>query len=246
MNIEGAHAIVTGGSRGLGKAIALSLSNRGAAVSITYKSDKAAAAEVGDLISARGGKCNVVQLDLISEASIENFAHCLAEFQEPDILVNNGGELRRPGSWDKLVGSDLDATISGNLTGHLRVIQKIVPSMERRGGVVINIASAYGLTGSAGVTAYAAAKAGLVSVTSGLARELGPKNIRVNSLAPGNFDTTMTHGASPEFKERVLSTIPLGRFGRPEEIGHAVVFLVEADYVTGHVLVLDGGQMLNM
>ncbi|GAA2661997.1 SDR family NAD(P)-dependent oxidoreductase [Streptomyces vastus] len=246
MDIEGAHAVVTGGSRGLGRAIALSLADRGATVSITYKSDKEAAAEVGDLVVARGGKCNIIQLDLLSESSIENFARRVAELQEPDILVNNGGELRRPGSWDKLLGSDLDATIAANVTGHIRVMQKIVPSMERRGGVVVNITSAYGLAGSAGVTAYAAAKAGLVSVTSGLARELGSKNIRVNAVAPGNFDTAMTRGASPEFKERVLSMIPLGRFGRPEEIGHAVVFLAEADYVTGHVLVVDGGQLLHM
>lgn len=246
MEVSGSHVLVTGGSRGIGKATALYLGKRGANVVITYRSNEAEAKRVMEEISASSGSCSIFQLDLGSEASIQEFTAGVLQLGSLDVIVNNAGEIPRPGNWDLLRGADLDRTIAANLTGHIRVLQGLVPRMQEHGGLIVNIVSTYAMTGAGAVMAYTAAKAGMIAVTHSLARDLGASKIRVNAIAPGNFATAMADEAGPGFVGWVESTAPLGRLGRPDEIGHGVAYLMQAEYVTGHTLVIDGGHILNM
>jgi NAD(P)-dependent dehydrogenase (short-subunit alcohol dehydrogenase family) len=162
-------------------------------------------------------------------------------------LVNNAGDILRPGAWDEQSDEDLERTIYMHLVGPIRLIRGLAPKMAEDGyGRIINIASTYGITGAAAVLSYTAAKAGLISVTYSMARELGSSGITVNAIAPGNFDTAMTESAGPDMKEWAISTTPLARLGEPSEVAHAMRYLLDAEFVTGTVLVVDGGQLLNV
>jgi NAD(P)-dependent dehydrogenase (short-subunit alcohol dehydrogenase family) len=246
MELSTQAAVVTGGSRGLGAAIVRHLAKLGMDVLFTYKERVSAAEAIRKEAASFGRQVEALRLDIEDEAGVQALQDRVRAWRNPFLLVNNAGEVLRPGSWDELKGSALERTIGANLTGHIRVTQALAPLLLRPGGAIINISSTYAFIGAGPVMAYTAAKAGMHAVTYSLARELGREGIRVNAIAPGNFNTDMATEAGQEFVEWVQRTVPLGRLGEPEEIAHAVEFLARAEYVTGHILVIDGGHLLNV
>lgn len=245
---KGKVALVTGGSRGLGFAICQSLGRLGCRIAVNYWQDhEQAAAAVATLREAKVD-CASFPADVGSAQELGELRERVESRLGPvSILVNNAGHIARPGGWSELRGEALRRTIDTNLTGVILSIQEFVPVMvDARWGRVVNISSTYAITGAAAVMAYTAAKAGVVAITYGMAREVGSAGVTVNAIAPGNFATQMADDAGPEFKKWVESTAPVGRLGNPEEIGEAAAFLVQNPYITGHVLVVDGGHILNM
>ena len=237
-------AVVTGGSRGIGRAIALRLAEEGAYIAILFAGNETAAAETVSAIESLGRRakaycCDVADFEKTKQAA----ADILADFGAVDILVNNAGITK-----DCLVlqmdENKFDAVIDINLKGAFHMIKHLyAPMMRRRKGRIINISSVIGLSGNAGQANYASAKAGLIGLTKSVAKELAGRNITCNAVAPGFIDTDMT-GAMPEkAKEAVLGTIPMKRPGLPEDIAAAVAFLAgkDAGYITGTVLQVDGG-----
>jgi 3-oxoacyl-[acyl-carrier protein] reductase len=248
IDISNRVAFVTGASRGLGRAIAIELGRAGCDVAVGYLKNKAAAEVVASAIQQLGRRATAVQIDVSSVSSVTQAKDCISQrLGPPSILINNAGDIPRPGTWNELVGEDLDRTLGVNLKGPILCIQSFAPSMiEARFGRIVNISSTYAITGAAAVMAYTAAKAGVIAVTSSLAREFGKHGITVNAVAPGNFLTDMAEDAGEGFKQWVRDTAPLGRLGDPEELAEATVFLVRHPYITGHNLVVDGGHILNM
>ncbi len=247
MSLQDKVAIVTGASRGIGRAIALDLARRGAAVVVNYKSSAAAAQEVVDTITVAGGRAIAVQADVsrMDEASALIKA-ALDTFGKLDILVNNAGTTR-----DTLLMTmseeDWDAVINADLKSVFNCCKAAIkPMIRARGGRIINISSVVGLAGQGGQTNYAAAKAGVIGFTKSLAKELGSRNITVNAVAPGFIPTALTEVLTEEQKQAVLKMTPLGRFGKPEEVAYAVSFLAsdEAAFITGAVLSVDGGLVM--
>lgn len=248
MILEGKLALVTGSSRGLGRASAIALANQGCVIAVNYLKNKNEASQVVELIRQNGGKAESFQADVSKEMDVKSLSSNIKKrLGDVDILVNNGASIPRPGNWDLLGGKDLEYTIAVNLTSVIHCIREFAPAMIKKNeGRIINIASTYAIPGAAAVLAYTAAKAGVISVTRSMARELGKYNITVNAIAPGNFDTALAVEAGEGFAEWAASTTPLGRLGKPEEIGEAVVALVKSNFITGDVLVVDGGQLLNI
>lgn len=240
-------AIVTGGSRGIGKAIALELAKRGATVVVNYVSSETGAQEVVDLIKADGGEALSVKAD-VSDYS-QAFAlinTTIEEFGKIDILVNNAGITR-----DTLImmmsEEDWDDVQRINLKGNFNCSKAAVKHMMRkRYGRIINITSVSGQMGNAGQTNYSASKAGQIGFTKALAREIAPRNITVNAVAAGFVETDIWDGVPEEIREGMLDIIPLKRKGEPEEIAYAVAFLAsdEAAYITGQCLAIDGGMAM--
>lgn len=240
-------ALVTGSSRGLGRAMAMELGRRGAHVFVNYKSNQEAAQATAKEIEALGGSATVVQGDVGLADDTGRLVSVVSEESGVDILVNNGGAILRPGAWNEQSDADLVSTINMHLVGPLRLVRALAPAMADRGfGRIVNITSTYGITGAAPVLAYTAAKAALISMTYAMARELGAAGVTVNAIAPGNIDTAMTESAGPDVKDWAISTTPVGRLGYPDEVAHALGYFLENPFVTGHVLVVDGGQILNM
>ena len=246
--LKGKVALVTGASRGLGAAIAIALAKDGCAVAVNYKERQQKAAQVVSQIEALGVRARAFCCDVTKAGEVTALRHAIEEWAGPvDVLVNNAGFIERPGDWLSLDPEGIKSTIDANLTSVLYTMKEFAPSMGERGfGRIVNITSTYALTGAASVLAYTAAKAAVIPITYAMARELGSKGVTVNAVAPGNIDTDMSTEAGPEFIQWVKDTAPLGRLGKPEEIGEAVSFLVKADYISGHVLVVDGGHLLNM
>ncbi|MBC7250925.1 MAG: 3-oxoacyl-[acyl-carrier-protein] reductase [Anaerolineae bacterium] len=240
-------AVVTGSSRGIGRAIALELARRGAKVVVNYRSNQAAAQEVVDLIQAGGGEAIAVQADVSVQAEAQALIKtALNTFGRLDILVNNAGTTR-----DNLIAmmkeEDWDVVINTNLKGAFNCCKAAIrPMMKQRYGRIVNITSVAGLAGNAGQTNYSAAKAGLIGFTKSLAKEVGPRHITVNAVAPGFIPTDLTADLPPELVQKGLEMTPLGRAGTPEDIAYAVAFLVsdEASYITGQVLSVDGGLVM--
>lgn len=241
-------ALVTGSSRGLGRAMAVELAKPGGHIVVHYNNDADSAKETAHLIEERGGSCTLMSADLSRRDELETLVQKLEQLQlEVDVLVNNAGAIIRPASWNELSDDDLDRTIDLNLLAPMRLIRAFAPGMIERGfGRIINVTSTYAMTGAAPVFAYTAAKAGIISVTYSMARELGPHGITVNAIAPGNIDTEMTASAGADTVAWAISTTPLARLGTPTEVAGALRYLVDSEFVTGHILVLDGGQLLNM
>jgi 3-oxoacyl-[acyl-carrier protein] reductase len=248
MDLNNKLALVTGSSRGLGRATALALAREGANVLINYLSRADKATEVVSAIREMGRESEAFRADVSDSRSVFQMADSIwAKYGSLDILVNNAGTIIRPGNWDVLEGAELGRTIDINLKGAIYCLQAFVPKMkEQQSGRIINVTSTYAITGATAVMAYTCAKAGIISLTYAMARELGQFGITVNAVAPGNFDTDLAKTSGDAVNEWAISTTPLGRLGHPEEIGEAVVYLAKADFVTGHVLVVDGGQLLNM
>ena len=236
-------ALITGASRGIGKACALALSAAGIRVALAARNVEQLN-ELAAHLRAQDREAFVVALDLADPASIKQAAVTVAkDFGRIDILVNNAG-ITKDGLALRMKKDDWDVVLTTNLTGAFLMSQQVLQGMMReRWGRIINISSVVAEMGNPGQTNYVASKAGLIGLTKSLAQEMGSRNITVNAVAPGFIETDMTHGLSPELKEKMLANIPLRRMGQPEDIAAAVVFLASdaASYITGHVLDVNGG-----
>lgn len=240
-------ALVTGASRGIGKAIAHALGKQGATV-IGTATTEAGAKNISASLEAASIKGRGMVLNV---ADTDSTTHCLKqvidEFGAPDILVNNAG-ITRDGLLMKMKDDQWDEIINTNLNSIFRMSKAVIrPMMKKRTGRIINISSVVGATGNPGQTNYAAAKAGLVGFSKSLAREIGSRNITVNTVAPGFIDTDMTRELSEQQKDSLTSQIPLGRLGRPDEIAAAVLFLASpsAAYITGETIHVNGGMYMH-
>lgn len=240
-------AVVTGGSRGIGRAIAVSLAAEGAKVAVIYAGNAAAAEETLSLIKEQGGEAVAMQCDVADDAAVSDMINAVKEqFGSVDILVNNAG-ITRDGLLMRMKEGDWQAVLDTNLTGAFHCTKAVTKlMMKQRSGAIINITSVVGQTGNAGQANYAAAKAGMIGFTKSVAKELASRGIRVNAVAPGCIDTDMTAVLSDAVKEDMLKSIPLGRVAQPEEVAKAVVFLASdnASYITGQVLNVDGGMVM--
>ncbi|MFZ5445570.1 MAG: 3-oxoacyl-[acyl-carrier-protein] reductase [Myxococcota bacterium] len=240
-------ALVTGGSRGIGRAIALELGRRGATVVISYAGNEAAATETVKAISDAGGKAKAIRFDVAdSEACSKAVEDVVKEFTRLDVLVNNAG-VAIDGLLMRFKDEDWDKTLDTNLKGAFALMRAASrPMMKQRGGAIVNVSSIVGEMGNAGQAAYAASKAGLIGLTKSIAKELASRNIRVNAVTPGFITTDMTNALSADLKERMAAAIPLARIGNAEEVAAAVAFLASdaASYITGEVLKVNGGMYM--
>ena len=246
MSLDGKVALVTGASRGIGRAAAVALAAAGAQVAVNFVSRRDAALEVEREIQASGRESLLVQADVAARQDVERMiSHVLDHFGQIDILVNNA-TLHRGGKVHRLLESDWESVMDSCLRGAFHCCQLVVPHMTaRQSGRIINVSSIMGRIGWPGDTAYGTAKAGLVGFTRSLAKEVAPHGITANVVMPGYIDTDMTSALTPRSKELMVSRIPLGRAGQPEEVAEIVTFLASrAAYVTGAVYVVDGGMSL--
>ncbi|MBM6868808.1 3-oxoacyl-[acyl-carrier-protein] reductase [Collinsella tanakaei] len=246
MDLSGKTAIVTGGSRGIGRAICLELAHRGANIVFSYAGNKAAADETVALLEEAGATARAVQGDVTSADAAKELVDAAKELGGVDILVNNAGITR-----DKLAArmseEDFDAVIATNLKGAFLMTKAVLrPMMRAKSGAIVNMASVVGIMGNAGQANYAASKAGLIGMTKSVAREVASIGIRVNAVAPGFIETDMTAAMPEAAQQAMCSAIPAARPGKPEDVARAVAFLVSDDaaYITGQVLAVDGGMAM--
>lgn len=247
MLLDGKVAIVTGGSRGIGRSVAKELAKAGAKVVINYAGNLAAAQEVLADITACGGTAVLSQADVSSAEAVDTMIkQTLDEFGRIDILVNNAG-ITRDNLLMRMKESEWDAVINTNLKGIFHCTKAVARiMMKQRTGKIINMTSVVGMMGNAGQANYAAAKAGVIGFTKSMAKELAARGINVNAIAPGFITTDMTSVLSDQVKDDLAGQIPLGRLGAPEDVAAAVLFLASdsANYITGQTLCVDGGMVM--
>ncbi len=241
-------AIVTGGSRGIGRAISFALAGAGATVVVNYRGNTAAAEETLAAIAAMGGKAIAIQADVANGDDVKRlFSEVNTAYGRIDILVNNAG-ITRDTLMMRMKDEDWDAVIDTNLKSQfLTTKAAISPMVRARSGRIINITSVVGLMGNAGQANYAAAKAGIIGFTKSVAREIGSRSVTVNAVAPGFIDTELTAVLSEDMREGLKKQIPLGRLGSPEDVAGLVVFLAsdQASYITGQTFNCDGGMVMH-
>ena len=245
--LTGKVALVTGAGRGIGRQIALTLAQNGAAVIVNYNGSKDSAEEVVAAIRQSGGSAEAMQCNVADFASSEEFVRTvLDQYKRVDILVNNAG-ITRDNLIMRMTEEDYDAVLDTNLKGAFNMIRHLSRSMIRqRSGRIINISSVSGVLGNAGQSNYSASKAGLIGLTKSVAREFASRGISVNAVAPGYIDTDMTRNMTEEAKKALNSMIPMGRMGSAEDIADLVLFLAgeHSDYITGQVICVDGGMSM--
>ena len=245
--LEGKIALVTGAAKGIGRAIALALAADGATVVVNYNGSKERAEQVVEEIKALGAdgmayQCNVAD----TAATADMVKEVIKTYGKLDILVNNAG-ITRDNLIMKMSEEDFDAVIDANLKGWFNTIKAVSRQMlKQRAGRIINITSVSGILGNAGQANYAASKAGIIGLTKTMARELASRGITVNAVAPGFVDTDMTQVLPENVKEAATAQIPLGRFGKPEDIANMVAYLAseKASYITGQIISVDGGMAI--
>jgi 3-oxoacyl-[acyl-carrier protein] reductase len=246
MRLQDRVAIITGSARGIGRATALAFAAEGAQV-IVCDMDAVGGEQTAADIRAAGGRAQFVQVDVTDRASVDALVQAAqAHFGRIDVLVNNAGVLRDR-SLLKMTEQDFDFVMNVNLKGVFNCTQAVAPLLAAQGrGVILNASSVVGVYGNYGQTNYVASKAGVIGMTKVWARELGPKGVRVNAVAPGFISTEMLADIPDKVMEELKAKISLRRLGRPEDIANAYVFLAsdEAAYITGHVLHVDGGAVV--
>lgn len=247
MKLEGKKALVTGASRGIGRAIALALAAEGADVAVNFAGNEAAAKEVATEIEAMGRKAIIIKADIASrEAAVAMLDQVVKELGRIDILVNNAG-ITRDGLLLRMKEEDWDAVLTTNLKGVFNCTQAAIKyMMKQRYGRIVSISSVVGVMGNAGQANYAAAKAGVIGFTKAVAKEVAARGITANAVAPGFVQTDMTAVLNEKQVEAMQAAIPLKRLGQPEDIARAVLFLAsdDANYITGQTLHVDGGMVM--
>lgn len=245
--LTGKVAIVTGASRGIGRAIARTLAQNGATVILNYNGSPEAAEAVVAEIHAAGGTAEAWKCNVADPAASEAFAgDVLKKYGRVDILVNNAG-ITRDNLIVRMTEEEFDAVLDTNLKGAFHMMKHLTKAfMKQRYGKIINISSVSGILGNAGQANYSASKAGLIGLTRSAARELASRHICVNAVAPGFIRTDMTEQLPENVRENAVKTIPLGKMGSPEDVAQAVLFLAgeASDYITGQVLCVDGGMAM--
>lgn len=247
MNLQGAVAVVTGGSRGIGAAICEELGRGGAKVVVNYSGSEGPAQEVADKVNqiGGGGEAVAVQADISDPEDAQKLIdQAVEQFGRVDILVNNAG-TNIDATLDKLDVESWDQVVQLDLNGCFYTVHAALPHMtEQENGAIINMSSFVGEAGNMGQANYSAAKAGLLGFTRTAALELARNNITVNAVCPGFIETDMTDAIPDEMKEKITKTIPMGRFGQPEDIAQAVRFCIENEYMTGATLDINGGILM--
>ena len=247
MSLKGKVALVTGGSRGIGRAVCLELARQGADVAVNYAGNEAAAQETAQACRELGVRAVVLRADVADAAACDAMvAQVLEQLGRLDILVNNAG-ITRDGLMLRMPEADWDAVLDTNLKGAFHCMRAAYKTMMRqKSGRVVNISSIVGLRGNAGQTNYAASKAGLIGLTKSLARELASRNVTVNAVAPGFIETDMTAALPEAVRAEMAKGIPAGRAGKPEDVANAVAFFAaeQSSYLTGQVLCADGGMAM--
>ncbi len=247
MNFTGKTAVVTGGSRGIGKAVCLELARGGANVVLCYAGNAASAAETVAECEALSAKALAVQCNVANAEEVKALMDtAISTFGAVHILVNNAG-ITRDGLLMTMKDADFDAVVDTNLKGAFYCMRAVArPMMRQRYGRIVNLSSVVGLRGNAGQINYAASKAGVIGMTKSMAKELATRGVTVNAVAPGFIETDMTAAMTDAAKTATLASIPMGRLGAAEDVARAVAFLAsdEAAYVTGQVLAVDGGMAM--
>lgn len=247
MQLEGKAALVTGGTRGIGRAIVVALAKAGADVALTYNSNEALAQEVVAEVEALGRKAKALKVDVsLADQASSAIDDTTKQFGKLDILVNNAG-VTKDTLLMRMSEGDWDVVIDTNLKGVFNTTKAAIrPMMSQKRGKVINITSVVALTGNPGQANYCASKAGVIGFTKSVAKEVASRNITVNAIAPGFIETDMTGKLNDAQKDALMGLIPLKRAGKPEDIANTVVFLASeaGDYITGQTLVVDGGMAM--